>query len=89
MRGNKIRAKAETKMQMPPINHKARLLVRGRGTWRSIARRILFFVILLIIILGVLEHNRLSAPCAGGRWRVMDDEVVCVYSLDADEGRKE
>jgi len=68
-------------MQMPPLNHKARLHVRGRGSCRSIARRILFFVILLIIILGVLEHNRLRASCEGGRWRVVNDsEVVCVQS---------
>lgn len=52
---------------------------------RSIAFRFLFFAILLIIIFGVLEHNRLSAPCAEGRWRVVDSELVCVYSFDADE----
>ena len=28
-------------------------------SWRSIAFRFLFFVILLIIVLGVLEYNRL------------------------------
>ena len=65
-------------MEMPPRNHKARLLVRGRGSWRSIAFRFLFFAILLIIIFGVLVHNRLSAPCAEGRWRVVDSELVCV-----------
>ena len=45
---------------------------------RSIAFRFLFFAILLIIIFGVLEHNRLSTPGAEGRWRVVDSELVCV-----------
>ena len=29
------------------------------ASWRAIAIRFLFFVILFIIVLGVLEHNRL------------------------------
>ena len=51
-------------------------------SWRDIARRTLFFVVLLIILLGILEHNRLRNSCEGGRWRVVDGEVMCVHSPD-------
>lgn len=70
--------------------HKDRkLFLRGQGqrvAWhesgKSIARRILFFVILLIIILAIMEHNRLRNSCEGGHWRVVDGEVMCVHSPD-------
>ena len=71
--------------------HKDRkLFVRGQGqrvawheSWKNIARRTLFFVILLIIILAIMEHNRLRNSCEGGRWHVVDGEAVCVHSPDA------
>lgn len=51
-------------------------------SWRNIARRTLFFVILLIIILAIMEHNRLRNSCEGGHWRMVDGEVMCVHSPD-------
>ncbi len=77
--------------------HKDRkLFLRGQGqrvawheSWRNIARRTLFdgrslapFVILLIIILAIMEHNRLRNSCEGGHWRMVDGEVMCVHSPD-------
>lgn len=74
------------------LNHKVReQYARGQlhflhepwhESWRNIACRTLFFVILLIILLGIMEHHRLRNSCEGGRWRVVDGEVVCVHSPD-------
>ena len=68
--------------------HKDRkLYVRGQlhflhESWRYIILRTLFFVILFIILFAIVEHNRLRNSCEGGRWRVVDGEVVCVHSPD-------
>ena len=69
------------------MQHKDReLYARGKyplgESWRYIARRTLFFVILLIIILAIMEHNRLRNSCEGGHWRAVDGEVMCVHSPD-------
>ena len=48
------------KQNKPPHRERWYPDLPGLGeSWRSIAIRFLFFVILLIIVLGVLEHNRL------------------------------
>ena len=73
-------------MQMPPHNHKDRNVSVQQHliheSWRYIARRTLFFVILFIILFAIVEHNRLRNSCEGGRWRVVDGEVMCVHSPD-------
>ena len=51
-------------------------------SWRNIARRTLLFFVILLIILAIMEHNRLRNSCEGGHWRMVDGEVMCVHSPD-------